>query len=298
MITKIFRWAVRLALVLGVVAVIAAAFFYWRGRQLRVDLFTAFTPVEITNCQLQRFGNPGADGGYAACANLLPEAKSAYSYGISGRDEWGCEVSATVGVPVHQYDCFDLTVPACGEKASPMFHAECIGPDTTQVEGRPFDTLANQIQKNGDAGKRLVVKMDIEGWEWETLLQAPDATLQSIDQLVVEFHGIETEVSVRAAERLAQFFYVANVHQNNIVCLPGFDPFPGPVFEALFVNKRIAVTSGQPLAARSSTVDRPNNPNGPDCQALPDRSEPQRIGQWLRRVGGVVGYRLFGIPFA
>ena len=37
------------------------------------------------------------------CANLLGDVKSAYSYGISGYDQWGCDVSTRLRVPVHQY---------------------------------------------------------------------------------------------------------------------------------------------------------------------------------------------------
>jgi hypothetical protein len=33
-------------------------------------------------------------------------------------------------------------------------------------DGRVFDTLQNQIAKNLDAGKRLIVKSDVEGAEW------------------------------------------------------------------------------------------------------------------------------------
>ena len=41
-------------------------------------------------------------------------------------------------------------------------------------EGRLFDTVQNQLAKNGDANKRLVVKMDVEGAEWNSLLHASD----------------------------------------------------------------------------------------------------------------------------
>ena len=60
-----------------------------------------------------------------------------------------------------------------------LFHAECIAGRTfTDSGGRFLDTLQNQITKNGDARKRLVVKMDVEGSEWDSILQAPDAVLE------------------------------------------------------------------------------------------------------------------------
>ena len=54
--------------------------------------FEMLQPVALTNCELERFGEPN-DGGYLMCGNLLGEVQSGYSYGISGYDGWGCDVS-------------------------------------------------------------------------------------------------------------------------------------------------------------------------------------------------------------
>ena len=158
------------------------------------------------------------------CANLLGAVQSGYSYGISGYDQWGCDISRTLAVPVHQYDCFDLHRPACpGGKTT--FHAECIGPEPKTIEGRLFDTLDNQFDKNGDGARRVVVKMDVEGAEWDTFLRAPDAVLDRIDQLSVEFHGASDERYIAAVLKLKRFFYVANLHFNNYSCQDGLARF-------------------------------------------------------------------------
>ena len=46
-----------------------------------------------------------------------------------------------------------------------MFHGECVAGETSVTDGRPFDTPENQFAKNGDAGKQVIVKMDVEGAE-------------------------------------------------------------------------------------------------------------------------------------
>src|SRR5262245_21238307 len=122
----------------------------------RQQLFDLLTPVVLSNCRLERFGE-ARDGGYLMCGNLLGGAQSAYSYGINGYDQWGCDVSTRLGVPLHQYDCFNTTQPSC-PTATTLFHAECVGPTTKTEEGRPFDTIANQFARNGDSGKRIVLK--------------------------------------------------------------------------------------------------------------------------------------------
>lgn len=232
--------------------------------RIRTLLFQSLTPVSLSNCSLERFGE-SHDGGYLLCGNLLQAVRAGYSYGISGYDGWGCEVSTTLGVPVHQYDCFNTTEPVCAAKT--VFHAACIGPLTETIEGRVFDTLQNQIAANGDAGVPVVVKMDVEGAEWDSLLETPDDVLQRIEQLAIEFHHTDDMRYVRVVERLKQYFYIVNFHLNNFSCEPGHEPFPGWAYEVLFVNKRLGVLDPDRKPAQlSSVVDTPNTLDRPDCQ--------------------------------
>jgi hypothetical protein len=229
----------------------------------RLALFAELQPVELANCQLQRFGEQH-DGGYLMCANLLGSIKAAYSYGISGYDGWGCDVARMFNVPVHQYDCFDLRQPVC-QGGVTVFHAECIGPAPRRDEGgRHFDTLQSQFASSAGPN-RVVLKMDVEGAEWETLLQTPPATLERIDQFAVELHGVGEGHQLATVRRLKQFFHVANIHYNNHTCAERLDPFPAPVYEVLFVNKRLT-TAGQRRRSGPHALDAPNSPQRPDCQ--------------------------------
>ena len=236
-----------------------------REAEIRQALFTQIQPVKVTNCELQRFGEPH-DGGYLLCMNLLGAVKAAYSYGISGYDGWGCDVSRQLHVTVHQYDCFDLREPACPGGRT-VFHGECVGTTRSVQDGRPFDTLAGQFTKNGDAARSLVMKIDVEGAEWDAFLFAPDSVFEHIDQLVVEFHQVGDQKFVATIRRLKGFFDVAHVHYNNFSCDPALKPFPSWAFEVLFVSKRIAKTDGSPAAAGPTALDAPNNPRSADCQA-------------------------------
>src|SRR5262245_53841119 len=92
------------------VALLAAAWFSppWNDEQARavvVALFAELKPVTLKNCTLRRYGGPN-DGGYLMCENLVQGTQSLYSYGIDTEDNWGCELSSQLKVPVHQYDCF------------------------------------------------------------------------------------------------------------------------------------------------------------------------------------------------
>jgi hypothetical protein len=236
-----------------------------RSAEVRKELFAEIQPVRVTNCELKRFGEPH-DGGYPLCVNLLGAVKAGYSYGISGYDGWGCDVSRQLHVPVHQYDCFDLRAPSC-PGGSTVFHGECVGTTRSTEDGRPFDTLSDQFAHNGHDATPLVMKIDVEGAEWDSFLLAPDSVFTHIDQLDVEFHHVDDPKYVATMRRLKQFFYIAHVHYNNFSCDPALRPFPSWAFEVLLVNKRIAMTDGSPASAGPAGVDAANNPSWPDCQA-------------------------------
>ena len=241
-----------------------------RKQQARDALFAEIQPVKLKNCELARYGE-AHDGGYLACRNLLSAVRSAYSYGISGYDGWGCQISTELKVPVHEYDCFNTREPAC-PTGKPVFHPECVaGTRSTDAEGRLFDSMEHQFVKNGDAGKHVIVKMDVEGAEWESMLKTPDAVFDRIDQMIFEFHGVDQDIALyfEVVLKLKKFFHVAHLHINNHSCTGQMPPFPGWAYEVTFVNKRLDQIDPSGKVTLPSPLDTPNNPGLPDCPVLP-----------------------------
>jgi hypothetical protein len=234
-------------------------------QKIRQTLFDELKPVTLKNCALTRVGS-AHDGGYVMCGNLISGAGAVYSYGIDTEDNWGCAIAAALNTPVHQYDCFTRWRPRCATGRS-VFHSECVGAKPETVDARPFDTLSNQIVHNGDTTKRLIVKMDVEGAEWDALLATPDRVLETIDQLPMELHGVNEQRMIDAVRKLKRTFYLANLHFNNWACSPAVEPFLAPAFQVLWVNKRL--TEPDATRAPPSPTEPPNapdNPKGPDCQ--------------------------------
>jgi hypothetical protein len=251
----------------------------YRGRQARAALmqqrqalFDMLQPVALINCVLERFGETH-DGGYLMCSNLLQGVQAGYSYGVAGYDKWGCDISTTFDLTVHQYDCFNTSRPACSDGTT-VFHEECVGDTSETVDGRVFDRIANQFAKNGDSAKRIVLKIDIEGAEWDSLSSVPDEVLQQIDQMAVEFHWqqgekaawIGEEKYLHVVQRLKQFFEIGHIHFNNASCIEGLTPFPTWAYEVLFVSKRLALVDSSRKAGGLHPLDAPNNPSLADCQ--------------------------------
>ena len=235
------------------------------AREVRQALLKELQPVALTNCTLKRYGSPN-DGGYLMCENLADGVQSAYSYGIATEDNWGCDVSRQFNVAVHQYDCFTPHRPVC-DGGRFVFHDECVGTRAETVDGQPFDTLASHIARNGDGNKRLLVKIDIEGAEWDSLMATPDQVLDNIVQMPMELHGVDQRQFLEVVRRLKRHFYLANLHFNNWSCSAEAAPLPATVYQVLWVNKRIGKIDGNsPSEAPMRSLNAPDGPNVPDCQ--------------------------------
>lgn len=234
-------------------------------RRLREAILAELQPVPLKNCAFKRFGSAN-DGGYLMCENLIEPLDAAYSYGVGRNDDWGCEMSRRYQVPVNQYDCFDPARPVC-DGGKFIFHDECVGDRTGQRASRSFDTLENQISKNGDTGRRVIIKMDIEGAEWESLLAVSDQLLASIPQLAMEMHGFDDPRILEVLRKLNRSFYLVNLHFNNWSCTSKAAPLPARAYQVLWVNKRIGIVDPTaPVPAPMSPLNAPDSPTWPDCQ--------------------------------
>jgi hypothetical protein len=238
-------------------------------RKLRTAILAELQPIGLKNCRLKRFGSAN-DGGYLMCENLIEPLDAGYSYGVGTNDDWGCEVSRRYHVPVYQYDCFDPARPTCNGGTF-VFHNECVGDHAGNRGPHFFDTLENQIRKNGDNGRRLIIKMDIEGAEWDSLLAAPDELLAAIPQLAMEMHGYDDSKILEVLRKLKRNFYLVNLHFNNWSCTPKAAPLPAWAYQVLWVNKRFGVVDpAARVPPAMSPLNTPDSPTWPDCQ-LPTR---------------------------
>ena len=103
--------------------------------------------------------------------------------------------------------------------------------------------MSELIELNGHSkNKNLILKMDVEGWEWEFLNYASEKTLDQFSQIVFEFHDLtnpdmENKI-IPALQKLNNTHQLVHVHANNLhpasyladVMLP-------PVLEATYLRR-------------------------------------------------------------
>ena len=233
------------------------------GAQFRAFL-RHLRPHDVAGAQKRRFG-ADRDGGYIMLDDF-GEARTALSLGIGLDVSWDANM-ATRGLHVHQ---FDHTVDrAPQDNPSFVFHR-------ARIVGRreaPGDlTLAEILARPELAAENdLIVKIDIEGFEWEVLARIEKAALARIRQLAIEFHDVREFVepswratALAALENLTAVHACIHVHGNNwgpFVVIGGI-PFPGG-FEASFA-RRSDYAFVPSTAVFPTELDRPCNPKMPD----------------------------------
>jgi hypothetical protein len=154
------------------------------------------------------------DGGYV----MLDDFKgidAALSLGIGPDVSWDYAM-AERGIPVWQYDHTIISLP----QEHPLFHFEPkqIVAQNSSCESVTLNTVLRKL-----AGKQLVLKMDIDGDEWEVLAQLEPDLLSNCRQIVIELHHFLSignsawrSQALQALNRLSRDFGVVHVHGNNL----------------------------------------------------------------------------------
>ena len=187
-------------------------------------------PLEFTS--VKRIGSVN-DGGYVVIDDFS-QSDFLISMGVGDDINFELEVASRIS----GMDLYDHTISQLPSKIkNARFFREKIGksPEVSILEA--IDRSKNQ----GD----LILKMDIEGSEWEVLSELEEKDLIKFRQLIIEFHSLsnfkDNESYIRITsilERLSNHFYILNSHANNCgdFCIIENIPFPD-VIEISYARK-------------------------------------------------------------
>jgi len=209
--------------------------------QYYINIHKYLTVNKITNggVELLRIGGTG-DGGYFMIVNkdgYFSANRIAYSLGIAQDVSWDKSL-AQKGYDIFQYDHSIRKLP----EENSRFHWERIG-ITGGIEQGRMRKLGTLIKKNGHTGvDGMILKCDIEGYEWEMFDSLKEEQVKCFDQIVIELHGLVTggnkDQIIRVLKRLAITHCPIHIHANNngVVNYCG-DMVTPDLLEVTFINK-------------------------------------------------------------
>jgi hypothetical protein len=221
-----------------------------------IDLITSIRPV-VTNFKLIRIGALG-DGGYLIPDDLVG-IKYAFSPGVSSKVSFESEL-ASRGIK-----CFlaDYSVSHPAQISQDIeFLKKYVGICDSEIYIK-MESWLNQSVGEGDSD--CILQMDIEGAEYENLLNVPDDILDRFRILVIEFHFLELigsyfgfKMISTVFNRLTEKYDVVHIHPNNCsnpVKVSGVKIHP--VVEMTFLKKDRA-TQRTPSTSQRNPLDQDN----------------------------------------
>jgi hypothetical protein len=235
------------------------------NKQQLLGFIDMVRPIQ-TNHDLIRIGS-SHDGGYLI-PNDITDLKNCFSPGVSNMADF--EIALTE----RGIKCFlaDYSVESPPIR-NPLFDFQKKYLGT--VDDEIFITLDLWISDKAPNDNNLLLQMDIEGAEYEVILDAKQETLSKFRILVIEFHGLDNilnsmrfDIINQTFSKLLKDFEVVHIHPNNY-CKPirGRGLIIPPAMEFTLLRKDRISKKGQYLHFPHD-LDRPNDAKNLDL-ALP-----------------------------
>ncbi|CAK0886058.1 unnamed protein product [Prorocentrum cordatum] len=246
------------------------------GRKRRVGPPQDSAGEERYKANSSSIGDPcPRDGGYVVWdAGRRPLCGLLLSYGVDTNVDFELEL-AEGGARVFLYD---HTVPG-PPRQHPNFtfvREALAGRDVPGVAGTLASHAAGAGACAGGATAEVMLKVDVEGAEFEAILATSPEVLGRFSQICMELHwlgrpsrGGSFQTKALALERLAERFVLLHAHGNSygdVVELAGC-PVPD-VLEVLFVNRRAFGGAEPPRPSSGGIPDEALDVN--NCAFVPD----------------------------
>lgn len=221
------------------------------------EILAKLTPWDVDRPKV-RIGRQ-RDGGYVLLEPLLPH-QAMLSFGI-GRD---VSFELAMAERGHRVFLFDHTVaapPASHDRF--VFFREGI---SASAEGEgPLLPLARHMDRPGLSGADLILKMDVEGHEWDALACADAGLLERFQQITLEVHRLKhlslpgfRKKAGSVLDKLNEQFTLFHVHANNACGVSLADGFVVPELLELSYVKTASVARRPSSTCYPTEIDFPN----------------------------------------
>jgi hypothetical protein len=238
------------------------------------SVLALLTPVFVEGVPKVRIGRD-LDGGYVMLDDLR-EIAAAISLGISDDVSWDIDI-AKRAIRVLQ---FDPMVPA-PPQSHELFEFEPLWiVPRDQPGGISLNTIVQTRLAAVDGA--LLLKIDIEGSEWDVILATDADVLRRFKQIVVEFHDLdqlgEEQFGSRARDvftKMASTHLVTHIHGNNCANFANV----GNIMVPQSLEVSFAARSSYEASTNSdlfpTLLDRPNQPGRADLYLGQFRFDPR-----------------------
>lgn len=171
------------------------------------------------------------DGGYVLLKEIFDKIDIVYSYGIDDSEDSDC-FDVECANDGKQVFMFDGTIDRASE-THPLMNFK-----KENVTGDNF--IGHVFQNRHGSEKNMLLKMDIEGCEYEVIQNNLKFIAQHFEMLCIEFHGINNpeyynfENKMEVVDSILEYYDIFHMHANNWVARNFTVP---NVLEVSFVRK-------------------------------------------------------------
>lgn len=213
------------------------------------------------------------DGGYVVAEAALADAEIMVSYGLA--DDVSFEVAALTKYPrlvVHGFDG-SSDIEALPKMPRLHLHREFVGTDRFSyapfAAGGKIGSYRGHLAQIGALGKRIFLKIDIEGAEWDAFADVPDELWRNVQGVAIELHDLHRRENhprmlafLRTLNRHLTLYHVNGNNFQGMIRL-----FPGRripmVLEACYIKTGLARHVVLSNETPPSVHDRANLPGVP-----------------------------------
>jgi FkbM family methyltransferase len=181
-----------------------------------IEALSLLTPYDI-NRNKERLG-PLKDGGYVLVPELL-DRNTVFSYGIDGE----YQLDLLLASRGHKIMMFDHTISGIDNPNNdPNLNFIKEGVDGVKDELKHLNTIENHLSMYGGNDRNIILKMDVEEYEYAALDVLSEVCIRRFQQIVFEAHSLHNlgDVEfrrrfVRVFSKLNKYFTLYHVHANN-----------------------------------------------------------------------------------
>jgi len=196
---------------------------------------------------------PNGDGGYVILDSLFG-ATCIIGYGVSDNVQFDNEFVNKYNVPSY---IFDHTVDEPKNLDPRIFFTK---EGISSKNESPLFTLITHVKRHVPDNDNFVLKMDIEGAEWDVF---KTADLSRVTQLIVELHDMD-KAPIEIVKLINEKFYLVHIHGNNYpkqpyVKIDRVRKMP-VVLECTWVRKDLVQFATPCIEAYPTNLDFKNDP--------------------------------------